>query len=274
MKPLSSAELLAGPALREFIVLVGKDSVGKTCALVSLAWYVEQTAPDAKCYVIDTENKFKGAMRSFKADAPGNVIYYKCDNMNAVTDAVEDVLRRAKPYDWLFVESMDRIWEKAQDMGYQVIEGTDKAAYMEKRKALKAGGKPVPPVTPKPDQLWSVIKGAHDSAFVDLLSASDTLNVVLTTTIAKVKESKDFMKENADRKAARIELGMDAGISGAPRLPYYPETLCLLELKQGRVSCRVLRDNLSTKDISRVEFDVETRKDWGSTFFAECREQQ
>lgn len=268
MKPLSSAELLSGPALREFIVIAGKDSVGKTCSLVSLAWYIEQTEPDAKCYVIDTENKFKGAMRSFKSDAPQNVIYYKCDNMNMVTDALEDILKRGKRGDWVFVESMDRVWEKAQDLGYQAIAGTDKAEYMEKRRAVK-GQKP--PATPQPDQLWGIIKGAHDSAFVDLLSASDILNVVLTTTIAKPPKADAFMKENADRKAARIELGMDAGIQGAPRLPYYPETLCLLELNGGRVKCRVLRDNLSNLDVSRIEFDVEDRKSWASTFWATCR---
>jgi hypothetical protein len=268
MSPQTTSQLLSGPALREFIILVGKDSTGKTCGIVSLCWYVEQTSPNAHCYVIDTENKFKGALRSFGADAPKNILYYKCDNMNMVTDAIEDILTKAKPGDWVMVESMDRVWEKAQDMGYQAIAGTDKAGYMEKRRAAKGAKMPV---TPQPDQLWGIIKGAHDSAFLDLLSQSDTLNVALTTTLAKPPKTDGFMKENQDRKAVRVELGMDAGIQGAPRLPYYPETLCLLELRAGKVSCRVLRDNLSALDDSRTEFDVPGRKDWAMTFWATCR---
>lgn len=267
MSPLSTQQLMSGPPLREFIVLAGKDSVGKSCSLVSLAWYIEQTAPDATCYVIDTENKFRSALRSFGDDAPKNILYYKCDNMNMVTDALEDILKLAKPGDWVMVESMDRVWEKAQDMGYKAVTGLEKAAYLEKRRAAGKAG----PVTPKPDDLWSVVKGAHDGAFMDLLSQSDTLNVILTTTLAKVKADSSFMKENADRKAARIELGMDAGISGAPRLPYYPETLCLLKLKEGKVSCQVLRDNLSVNEDSRTEFDGFGRKEWAQTFWATCR---
>lgn len=266
--PLTTKEILSGPALREFILLCGKDSTGKSCSLVSLAWYLEQTSPTTTCHVIDTENKFKAALRSFGTDAPNNISYYKCDNMNAVTDAIEAILRKAKPYDWVFVESMDRVWEKAQDLGYQAIAGTDKAEYMEKRRAAK-GAKMA--VTPQPDQLWGIVKGAHDGAFVDLLSQSDTLNVVLTTTLAKPPKADGFMKENQDRKAARVELGMDAGIQGAPRLPYYPETLCLMELKGGQVSCRVLRDNLSVNDSSRIDFDVPTRRDWATEFFSRCR---
>jgi hypothetical protein len=267
MSPLSTKEILSGPALREFIILVGKDSTGKSCSLVSLAWYLEQTA-NVTCHVIDTENKFKAALRSFGPDAPNNISYYKCDNMNMVTDALEAILRVAKPGDWVFVESMDRVWEKAQDLGYQAIAGTDKAAYMEKRRAAK-GQKA--PVTPQPDQLWGIVKGAHDSAFLDLLSQSDSLNVVLTTTLAKPPKTDGFIKENQDRKAIRVELGMDAGIQGAPRLPYYPETLCLLELKGGQVSCRVLRDNLSVLDSSRIDFDVPDRKSWASQFWSTCR---
>ena len=254
--------------MREFIMLAGKDSVGKTCSLVSLAWYLEQTQPGVTCHTIETENKFKAALRSFGTDAPNNISYYKCDNMNMVTDALESILRVAELGDWVFVESMDRVWEKAQDLGYQAIAGTDKVSYLEKRRAAKGQKMPV---TPQPDQLWGIIKGAHDSAFLDLLSQSDSLNVALTTTLAKPPKTDSFMKENQDRKAVRVELGMDAGIQGAPRLPYYPETLCLLELKGGQVSCRVLRDNLSVNEDSRVEFPVPSRKEWASQFWSTCR---
>src|SRR5215469_5999917 len=221
--PLSSQDLLSGPSLREFILLCGKDSVGKSCAVVSLAWYVEQLFPEAKFYVIDTENKFKTAFQSFRPDVPNNIAFYKADDMNAVTNAAEEILAKHKRGDWIAIESMSRVWERAQSMGYEAITGLGKPEYMERRRAkIKAGGSLKDnPVTPRPDDLWSIIKGAHDGAFLDLLSQSETLNVVLTTTLAKPPKTDGFMKENADRKAARVELGMDAGVEGAPRLPYY-----------------------------------------------------
>jgi hypothetical protein len=268
VNPQSSEQLLVGPSLREFILICGKDSVGKSSAIVSLAWYIEQIDSDAKFYVIDLENKFRSALKGFGTDAPKNIIYYKCDDMNQATEAMSDIVSRHKRGDWIAVESMSRLWEKAQDMGYQAIVGTGKADYMEKRRA-KAGKKD--PVTPKPDELWSIIKGAHDSAFLDILSMSETLNVILSTTIAKPPKADSFMKENADRKAARVELGMDAGVEGAPRLPYYVETLCLLELNQGKVTCRMLRDNLSVLDDSRISFEVPGKKEWAANLYVNCR---
>lgn len=267
LHPLSSSDLLTGPPLREFILLCGKDSTGKSSSIVSLAAYVEQVQPEARFYVIDTENKFRSAMRSFGADAPKNVLYYKCDDMNAVTDAAAEILERHRPGDWCAVESMSRVWERAQDLGYKAVTQQDKATYMEKRRSQ---GKAAP-VTPKPDDLWSIVKGAHDGAFLDLLSNSDTLNVILSTTIAKPPKEGNFMKENADRKALRIELGIDSGIEGAPRLPYYVESLCMLELRNGSVTCRVLRDNLSALDDGRVEFEVPSRKEWALMFWSTCR---
>jgi hypothetical protein len=269
--PVTSADLLAGPASREMILLAGKDGVGKSCAVVSLAYYVETFLnPDARFYVMDTENKFRSALRGFGADAPTNIVYYKVDTMNQVTWAINDIMGKHRPGDWCAVESMSRVWERAQDLGYMAVSGYTKIEYMERR-GEQVGKKA--PVTPGPDQLWSVTKGAHDSAFLDRLTQSDDLNVLMTTTISKPPKEGGFIKENLDRKALRAELGMDAGIEGAPRLPYYVETLALLDVKGGQVSCRILRDNLSTLDQSRVEFVVDNRKSWAMDFWANCRGQ-
>lgn len=266
--PLSSKDLLSGPPIRELIMLAGKDGVGKTSAIVSTAYYIGMVNPDATFYVIDTENKFRSAMKAFGADAPTNIQYYKCSDMNAVTNATAEILSKHKQGDWLGVESLGRIWERAQDMGYQAITGIGKAEYMEKRR--EAAGKKAP-VTPSPDQLWSVVKGAHDGAFFDLLTQSDSLNVIMSTPIAKPPKPDAFIKESVDRKAVRVELGIDVGLEGAPRLPYYIESLLLMDLKAGKVSCRVLRDNLSVLDDSRIEFDVPDRKSWAITFWEQCR---
>lgn len=265
--PQTSSQLMDGAPIREFIMLAGKDSVGKTSALVSLARYVELMSPDATFYVIDTENKFKGAMRSFGDDAPKNIVYYKCSSMNDVTSSVAVILERHKPGDWLAVESLSRAWELAQDLGYQVTEGVSKIEYLERKRAT--GGKS--PIPGNVGDFWAIVKGAHDGGFFHLLTQIDNLNVICTTTIAKPQKERPNAKENVDRKALRVELGIDSNLEGAPRLPYYVESLALLDLVGGRVSCRVLRDNLSTKDESRNEFAVPDKKSWGFAFYESCR---
>lgn len=268
--PVSATDLLNGPPLRELILLAGKDGVGKSCALVSVAWYVETILnPDATFYVIDSENKLCSALRGFGPDAPKNIVYFKVDTMNQATWSLRHILSKYRPGDWLAVESMARLWERAQDLGYMTVSGYTKPEYMEERS--KMSGRKAP-VTPSPDQLWSVTKGAHDGAFIDQITRLTDLNILMTTTLAKPpKEGSGFMKENADRRALRIELGLDAGIGGAPQLPYQFETLGLLELKAGKVSCRLLRDNLSHLDEGRVEFDVPDRRSWAMAFWENCR---
>src|SRR6202790_946256 len=96
-KPLTSAQLLNGPPIRELFMLAGKDGVGKTSALVSTAYYIGLIKPEATFFIIDTENKFRSAMRSFGADAPANIQYYKAETMNAVTEAVSAIVAAHKP---------------------------------------------------------------------------------------------------------------------------------------------------------------------------------
>lgn len=263
MMPQTTSQLLDGVTLRELILIGGKDGVGKSSAIVSLAWYMEQTSPEAAFYVIDTENKFKSALKSFGTDAPNNILYYKCDNMNEVTAAVAEVMTRHKLGDWLAIESMGPVWDMAQDLAYQAIAQTTKAEYLERR------GKGKGPI-PQPDDFWKIAKGAYDGAFLDPIRMSESLNVVLSSVAKPVKDS-SFIKESKDRKAFRVEVGMDANLSGSPTMPSVVETLCLLELAGGKVNCRILRDNLSVLDDSRVEFPVPGRKDWAMSFWGMCR---
>ena len=274
--PITASDILADQTpIREFILLAGKDGVGKSCAVVSMAKYVQDILDplndrQSTFYVIDSENKFRTALRTWGPDAPTNIVYYKVETMNHVTWAVNDILAKHQPWDWLAVESMSRIWERAQDLGYMAVSGYTKVEYMEERAKIQ-GKKPGP--TPSPDQLWSVTKGAHDGAFLDRITLCDDLNVMLTTTMSKPPKQDGFMKENQDRRAMRAELGIDAGIEGAPRIPYFAESLCLLELNKGKVSCRILRDNLSARaeDDTRPTFDVDSKKSFANDFFLNCR---
>lgn len=265
----SSSDLMAGAPLREFLLIAGKDGVGKSSAIAALALFLSQVmAPTATMYVIDVENKFKAALASFGKDVPPNLKYIKTPTMNDVTEALAHIMDVHKPGDWLAVESMARVWERAQDLGYKAVVGLEKATYLERRREQTAQKLPV---TPKPDELWSVTKGAHDGAFLDVLANADTLNVILSTTIARPPREAPNRKENQDRKDVRQEFGIDMGLEGAPRLPYYVQTLLLLDRKAGNVTCQVLRDNLSQREDPRVTFEVAGRKTFGYDFWANCR---
>src|SRR5512146_1557858 len=126
---LTTADLLNSYA-RELILLAGKDGVGKSCAVVSTAQLVEMLYPEATFHVVDTENKFASAVRSFGAEAPGNISYYHADNMNAAIDALGHILGSMKAGDWLAVESIGRLWDMAQDLAYRTIAGVSKAAFL------------------------------------------------------------------------------------------------------------------------------------------------
>lgn len=274
LTPQSTGDLLS-QSQREYILLAGKDGAGKSCAVVSIAAWVQAVLnPEATFYVIDTENKFPTALRSFGSDAPTNIVYFKTETMNEVNEAADYVLEKRKAWDWLAVESMARIWERAQDMGYQAVSGYGKVQYLEKRRemAAKATGKQnVPVVIPKPDEFWNVVKGAHDSAFMDQITQASTLNLVLSTTVSRPPKPGGFIKENDTRKEARLEFGLDAGLDGAPRLPTYVETTCLLDLQGGKVVCRVLRDNISSNADTRPEFLVDSKAGWATAFWTNCR---
>ena len=272
--PQTTADLLNSYA-RELILLAGKDGCGKSCAVVSTAQLVEMLDSAAKFYVIDTENKFASAVRSYKEDAPQNLIYHKVDNMNEAIVALGSVLSEYKPGDWLAVESIGRMWDMAQDLAMRAIAGVSKVEFLRMKegdktaKGVERKGSPIP----SPDDYWKICKGAYDGDFMYPIIARSDLNVIWTTTVAKPpKETeRSKIKENVDRKAARVELGIDFGLDGAPRLPYQPETLAVLEKRNGLITCAVLRDNNSKNENTRPEFEVPDRMSWAQAFWQEAR---
>lgn len=272
--PQSTAELLGLPN-REVILLAGKDGSGKSAAIVSIAWFVQTVLnPDATFYVIDSEQKFPTALRSFGPDAPTNIRYFSCPKMNDVTDATDAIMGSRKPGDWVAVESMSRIWGLAQDMAYMAVSGYDKVTYLEKRREIAQKAKSqaqVPVVIPKPDDFWNIAKGAHDGAFLDELTNALTLNVVMTTIVSKPPKEGGFIKENKDRAAFRKESGIDVGLDGAPRLPYYAETTLLMEMENSKGKCRVIRDNMNPAEITRKEFEVDGKRNFAINFWSVCR---
>lgn len=275
MQPQTTADLLATYS-REFLLLSGKDGVGKSSALVSLAAYVEMLWPDAKFNVIDTEHKFGSALKSFGDNAPRNLLYWPVADMNEATAALRAILSNHKPGDWVAVESMARLWERAQNLAYEAVAGVSRVEYLEAKLNSTIVGKdgqqtirknsPIP----RPDDFWAIAKGAHDAAFLDLLTSTRDINVAITTTIKPYKADSNRF-ESKDRAVLRAELGIDLNMDGAPRLSYYVETMILLELAAGKVSARVLRDNNSKRQETRPTFHVPDRQGFAMAFYGECR---
>lgn len=262
VKPLSTFELMEAAPEPELILLAGKDGVGKTSALVSLAKEIEDRSPDAKVYVADSENKFKGILQSFGADAPQNILYYKCDSVEQITDYLAYAISKHKPGDWFFADSLTSVWERAQDLAYRRTSGKTKKEYLAAKPKSGPGSGPIP----QPDDFWKIAKRAYDGDFFDLLTSSDTLNSAITTTVAKPKDIPG-RAENKDRKALRIEFGIDMNLGGAPLTPYRVRTLIMMELVDAEMTARVIRDNKG----DRTEFPVPDKKSFGPMFWATCR---
>lgn len=260
------------PSTRQLMLLAGKDGVGKSSAIVSQCKLQEDLGTGATCYVIDTENKFESALRSYGKNAPRNYRLIKARDMNVVTTATRQVLEQHKPGDWLMMESVARAWEYAQNLAYTTIAGVNKIEWLELKegskteKGVQKKGSPIP----NPDDFWNIAKGAMEGNFMNPLIQSETLNSIFTTTV-KSPKTDSFIKESRDRKAVRVELGIDVGLDGPPRLPYYFETMCLFEMVGGEVTCRILRDNHSTADNPRAEFAVPDKTAWAMEFMANCR---
>ena len=281
--PLTSSELRSIDAGREFILIGGKDGVGKTSALMSIAMvvngkvsseYIEGCLPfinpSATVYVLDTEHKFASVFRLFGSDAPDNIVYYYCQTMDELLSSFDAVVRDIKPGDWIMPESMARIWEHSQDFAYREISGMSKSEYLAKRREEgSVGGKKGP--IPQPDNFWNIAKTAHDGEFLQVLVARDDINVAMTTILNRPPREAPNRKENIDRKELRMEFGIDSGLGGTPTLPYQPETLVLLDRVRGVVRASVLRDNNSVLDDGRIEFEVPDRKSFGPEWMNNCR---
>lgn len=267
--------------LRELLEIGGKDSSGKTTFLVSMLRFLELFRPEAHGFVIDSEKKFRSILKSFGADAPRNFTYYPVDGMGEAISSLDDVMAKRNPGDWVMVESASRLWEFAQGYGYETLAGVTKKEYLDARVGDKMPtgivkkNSPIPfPSTEDMDRkFWPMVKNAHDGQFFNRLTEPEDLNVIFTTTIARPKkeDQNSKVKESPDRKALRVELGIDANLEGAPRLPYFPETLCLFHLERGQFTCQVLRDNLSQSDNSRTTFTITDKKLGGTAFEYWCR---
>lgn len=162
----------------------------------------------------------------------------------------------------------------SQQHAYLMVAQKKKAEYLgrnERGERIIKGG-PIP----HPDQFWNVAKAVHDDRFVNVLlhdlagkPGTPAVNVVMTTRKAKDRDPGGFIRENRDRAAFKVEMGIEAAFEGAPRLPYEPDTVLYLDKAGGTVKCRVLKDRGAT---SQAEFPVSDPAEWPYLFFWLYRE--
>jgi hypothetical protein len=177
---------------------------------------------------------------------------------------------KSKTGDWICVDSMSKIWELSQDLGYKQVAGIGKQDYLAERRAGKTNAKsPIP----SPDQFWNLVKDAHDANFMDPMIQDTRRNILWITGLSKVPR----IRENAERKEWRLTRGIDMDAMGAPRLPYQPHTVLMYEwvysinAKMSRVAVRVLKDRGGAQGVT---FELNDEYDFPLAFFEYCRPQE
>jgi len=251
-----TAEDLEGYQEREFIELVGHPKSGKSYAILSLADAWQRLNPDRLVYILDTED---GIKKTWKHAFPSvkNIRYVHCANMDAVILTLDEVIGKLNPQDWLSIESLSRIWEFSQNLGYEAVTGMKKAEYLDKRMTDKKG-----PITPRPDQLWQVVKNAYQRNFIDVL-VELPCHTLVTTTLGRVSPF-----ESATRREVKASLGLNVAPDGDPRNPYYPDTVLLMTKEADGFWCSVLGDRGGENPGEQVRFKVEN---WYLDFISNCR---
>ena len=117
---------------REYILLVGGPSSGKTHSILSVADYMQKYSPKARVYAIDTEN---GMIKLWKGSFSHleNLEVYMPVDMDGVVKSLQVIEAKVTPQDWIVVESISRTWDWSQDLGYLTTTQMKKAEFMDRR---------------------------------------------------------------------------------------------------------------------------------------------
>lgn len=259
----SMDDLLLEPHTREFMMLVAKDGIGKTSAVLSIARALWYTRPGNTMWIIDTERGVIDVARAWGQHAPRNVRYFHCGSMEEVLKAFQFyVLPNLREHDWVVIESMSALWEQAQSLAYRETTGQTKQEYLATRRAKvqAAGGRTKGlPVIPSPDDFWKIAKGAHDDGICNVLRSAEiadrVVNVIWTALIGKPPRERANRQDS--RKEFRDESGMDMNILGAPAVPGWPNTLVELSLIGGKVYAKVVKDRKAIGSSDALVFPIE-----------------
>jgi len=250
---------------RYFMLLIGHPGSGKSTDIVHIA---EAIYP-AKVYCVDTEN---GVIQLWKNKYRhlDNLTVSLCTNIEDVIGEIGYFISLVKPEDFICVESMARIWEMAQDAGYEKIVGMTKEAWL--REGMKQLGSKA--VVPDPGMMWQEVKRAYEGGIVNPLRELDPImaelksmagcNILCTTLLAK--ERPDWL--DARRRKLAHELGLSVMWEGSPRLPSYPDTIILTTIEEKKFYAEVLKDRGWQEPAQTIKFEV---RNFLRDFESNCR---
>jgi AAA domain len=188
--------MLRTEGFRERVLLMGGWGVGKSNAAVSVAQYLRKTGSDALVYVIDTTYE---AERNF-IDCD-NVRIYQVEEWDEYMKAVKDIREQSRPQDWLVIDRVDVVWEKAQSGYSEKVFGKEiDEWFIEYRKDNGAGHA----FSGDYGANWVIIKRMHAAFMTEVMRFKG--NVIAASTAVPVSEpSRDG--KGGDSKEVRAEFG-------------------------------------------------------------------
>lgn len=174
--------MLQPPAgVRERILLMGAPGSGKTYATLQLA----RALPESNFYIIDTDMKVE-PMLATEFSALTNVHVYPVYSWEQIIAALNDILPKLRPQDWISVDLISPAWDRVQNFYINQVFGTDPAAYflgirqdMQQNKQAhkdKRGGF-------EGFKDWGVINKLYQEQFVGPLFYMHKANVIATASM-------------------------------------------------------------------------------------------
>lgn len=237
MTAFKAASAIREESTRELILVVGHPGCGKSRFILSLARYWELLHEDATVWIVDTEHGLGKLLKEQFKDVENVVVADVADADEAIT-AIAEVSSRVKPDDWVCFESLGRNWEDAQDLASMTTVGMPKSEYLSQWLAKTKGkGSPIP----QADMYWQIAKDAHVRNVVNKLTKLSTKCHVLVTTTLPPEKPKFKGGRNARDDVAGF-LGITVSPDGAPRNPYYFDTVLLMQQDSEGYWGSVLKD--------------------------------
>ena len=252
----------------ELIVLAGKDGVGKTSGLMSIADWVSKNSPEAQIYVLDAEKLggFAKVLKAFGNQAPGNIMYVHCEGPERFMAAWEEIKRRAKPAtetfagDWIFIETAGSVWTMAQDFGHLIVEGVTKSEFLARKREVGGGRLSGSPNPRNPDRYWNYVYEFYREGFMRQV-LNMKVNIVLTARMKKM-EGRPGQAPNPKRVDFSDEHGIDLGVEGQPDLTGDMDTTIMLQKRRGIVHAVVLKDRVMVMGAQRPDMVLRTPLDF------------
>ena len=172
--------------MREKILLMGSPGTGKSTQLYYVAKYVhEEYGKPIK--ILDLEDKFEALLYSEVGSVPKYIDLHVATKWQEITDAVDTILGKVKPNDWIGVDRVDLSWPAVQ-RHYTRIKYDQSLGekLMQSAKEIKKRAMFIP----RFDQGdWQPVNEAYDGDFIHRLLFESRCNLVMTTGIAGVSEN-------------------------------------------------------------------------------------